>query len=262
MVNLEELKFKYFYNGLDVPYELKNGGILNIKPILVKDYPYFESAKQILLIPKNEINDIEIIKKSYLEFMFDLLKTSDVYVEYFLTICKLCFGYEKVACDEKNKKSIYLCDENQIVKYIITHKEFDDIIKIILNQNDASYDNRYVSPDVRELMQTYYNTINKDIRTPEFEEKKAYVTSQTGISLSDINNMTYRYFDLVYTSSLNSELYLTQKIIQSSEKYDVKEDIKHPLFQQKKDPYSEIFEETSILQSKGFSGANNLNLPN
>ena len=53
-----------------------------------------------------------------------------------------------------------------------------------------------------------------------------------------------------------------QKIIQASEKYDVKGDIMHPLFQQKVDPYSEIFEETSILQSKGFSGTNNLNLPN
>lgn len=262
VVNLEELKLKYFCNGLDVPYKLKDGNILNIKPILVQDYPYFESARQILIIPKNEINDIEIIKKSYLEFLLDLLKESESYIEYFLIICKLCFGFEKVACDNKSRKSIYLCDENQVVKYIITHKEFDDIIKIILNQNDASYDNRYISPDVRELMQTYYNTVNKDVRTPDFEEKKAYVTSKTGISLDNINKMTYRYFDLVYTSSLNCEMYLTQKIIQASEKYDVKGDIMHPLFQQKVDPYSEIFEETSILQSKGFSGTNNLNLPN
>lgn len=263
VVDLEELKLKYFCNGLDVPYKLKDNNILNIKPILVQDYPYFETAKQILEIAKNEINDIEVIKMSYLEFLLKIiLSQSDMFVEYFLSICKLCFGFDKVATDKMHYKNIYLCDENRIVKYIISSKDFDDIIKIILNQNDANYDNRYISPDVRELMNTYYNTINKNIRIPELEEKKAYVTSKTGLSLNELNKMTYRFFDLVYTSSLNSEIYIAQKMIQCSEKYEVKEDIKHPLFEKKTDPYSEIFEETSILSSKGFSGANNLNLPN
>ena len=155
-----------------------------------------------------------------------------------------------------------MCDENEIVQYIITPKDFDEIAKIILNQNDSNYDNRYINPEVRELMESYYKVKAKDFRSPTLEERKAYTTSRTGISLAQLNEMTYRYFDLVYNASVNSEIYMTQKMVQCSEKYEVKQDVKHPLFEQKKDPYSEIFEETSILQSKGFSGANNLNLPN
>ena len=44
--------------------------------------------------------------------------------------------------------------------------------------------------------------------------------------------------------------------------YDVKEDVKHPLFEPKKDPYAEIFEDTSILGEKGISGADKLNAQN
>ena len=53
MVDLENLELKYFCNGFDVPYKLQNGGILNIKPILVKDYPYYEYSSSILEIRKN-----------------------------------------------------------------------------------------------------------------------------------------------------------------------------------------------------------------
>ena len=60
-INLEELELKYFCNGYDVPYKLKDNRILNIKPILVKDYPYYEVAKLILELPKNEVNDIKVI---------------------------------------------------------------------------------------------------------------------------------------------------------------------------------------------------------
>ena len=44
--------------------------------------------------------------------------------------------------------------------------------------------------------------------------------------------------------------------------YDVKEDIKHPLFEPKKDPYEELFTDTSTLASKGISGAENLTAMN
>ena len=94
------------------------------------------------------------------------------------------------------------------------------------------------------------------------EEKKAYVTSRTGIDINTINEMTYRYFDLVYSSSVNNDLYFAQKMVQCSYKYDVKEDVRHPLFEPPKDPYAEIFEDTGILGEKGISGADKLNAQN
>lgn len=263
VVDLKELELKYFCNGIDVPYKLKCDKILNIKPILVKDYPFYEFAKQILEIEKNEINDIEIIKMSYLEFIFHILNKNQVYINWLVTLCELCFGYGKIGIVLKNNKQcLALCDEKETIEYIITPKEFDEISKIILNQNDSNYDNRYISPEVKELMSEFYKAKYNNLRTPTIEEKKAYVTSKTGISIIDLNEMTYRYFDLVYDSNLKSDIYITQKMIQCSEKYEVKEEIKHPLFEPKKDPYAEIFEDTTILGEKGISGAENLNALN
>ena len=264
VVDIKELELRYFCNGYDVPYEIKNGGILYIKPILVKDYPLYESSKGILEINKNEINDINIIKMSYLEFLFNLINVDIIYNNGLIEICKLVLGYEKIAIGvHNNKKCLLLCDEENTVKYIITSKEFDDIIKIILNQNNANYDNRYVNPEVRELMEEYYKVRYNNIRTPSLEEKKAYVLSKTGMNLNQINDMPYRLFDLIYNSCINSEIYFAQKMVQCSYKYEVKEDVKHPLFEPKKDPYAEIFEDAGILKEKGITGAdglNNLNL--
>ena len=69
MVDLETLELNYFVNMDNVPYELKDGGLIYIKPILVKDYLRYSWAKEILSIEKNEINDIEIIQMSYLDFL-------------------------------------------------------------------------------------------------------------------------------------------------------------------------------------------------
>ena len=68
---LEFYEINYFANGLDIPYKLKKGEDLSIKPILVKDFLRYDYAKEILLISKNEINDIKIIQESYLDFLIN-----------------------------------------------------------------------------------------------------------------------------------------------------------------------------------------------
>lgn len=262
-INLEEIELKYFVNGFDVPFQLKNGGILNIKPILVKDYPYYEYALPILEIRKNESNDIEIIQMSYLDFLLKvLIKNDEESKNRLLTLCDLCFGYSQIGSgvDNKNKSCLYLCNESGVIQKIISSKEFDDIIQIILNQNDSSYDNRYISPDVRELMNEYYKVKYKDVVTPTLEQRKAFVCSKTGMLFKQLNEISYREFDLIYNNALNSEIYIGQKIIQGSYKYDVKEEIKHPLFEPKHDPYSELFKSTGTLANKGISGAENLGM--
>ena len=263
MVDIKDLELRYFCNGYDVPYKVKEGGELNIKPILVKDYPYYETSKTVLEIPKNESNDINIIKMSYLEYLINIININETVKNSFVKLYELCLGYSQIGIiKHKNKYCIALCDEDEIVKYIITPKEFDEISKIILNQNDAHYDGRYVSPDVKELMNEYYKVKYSNTHSPSLEEKKAFITSKTGIDINTINEMTYRYFDLVYSSSVNNDLYFAQKMVQCSYKYDVKEDVRHPLFEPPKDPYAEIFEDTGILGEKGISGADKLNAQN
>lgn len=260
-IDLEELELKYFCNGFDVPYKLKNGNIINIKPVLVKDYPYYEYAMPILEIRKNETDNIEIIQMSYLDFLLKkLLPVDNESKNRLITIISLCLGYDyvSVGVDKNNKSCLYLCDSKGEIQQIISSKDFDDISKIILNQNNSSYDNRYVSPEVRDLMAQYYKVRYRDVYTPSLEQKKAFVCSKTGKTFKDLNEIPYREFDLIYDSAVSSEIYIGQKIIQGSYKYDVKSDVRHPLFEPKHDPYSELFESTGVLANKGIGGANQL----
>lgn len=263
MINLEELSLKYFQNGFAVPYKVKKGEPLLIKPILVKDYSLYEMSKGILDIDKNSMDDIEIIQMSYLRFMDYLIKSDKRYSNMMMTIFELCFGEKNIYFSLDNEKTvIVITDNDKNIKTIINQKEFDEIAKIILNQNDPNYDNRYISPEVKELMEEYNSIKYKDVNSPTFEERKAFVCSKMGKMFSEINNMTCREFELIYNSSVNSEIYIGQKIIQGSYKYEVKEDIMHPLFQKKVDPYASIFEDTNVLSGKGINGAEQLNMIN
>lgn len=260
MVDLDKLKNFYFCNSFDVPYDLKKGNTILIKPILLKDYPIYEWSKQILEIQKNEINDIKIIQMSYLDFIINVCFNSIPYAkEQLQTLLNLCLGVEYISFGvDNNKNCIIVCDKDGIILNVINHKEFDDISKIILNQNDYKYDNRYINPEVRELLNDYYKIKYSNIHSPTLEQKKSFVCSKIGKTFSDINNMPYREFDLMYNSALNSEIYLTTKITEASYKYEVKEQTIHPLFTKDKDPYEEAFESSDILASKGISGAEQL----
>lgn len=150
---------------------------------------------------------------------------------------------------------IIFCEENGTVKYAINAKEFDDISKIIISYNDINYNEIEVSDEVKELAQTYYKTKYKDVHSPTLEEKKAFVCAHTNKNFNDLNNLAIREFELLYKSCLDSEQYFAEKIIQASYKYDVKENVIHPLFRKKEDPYAEIFTSPSTLSSKGIVGA-------
>lgn len=266
MVNLEMLEKLYFCNSLNVPYKLKKGGEIEIKPIKVKDYPIYEIASEILTYNKNESTNIEILQMSYLEFLVKYIFTmenGDEKIQDLIWLAKNCLGYDYISIEvDKNKPVITLCKEDGTVEKIINRKEFDDIKKIILNQNNPKYDNRYISPDVREMLNEYIKVQYKDGYIPTLEQRKAFVSSKTGRTFAELNELPYREFDLVYDANVNSEIYIAQKIIQGSYKYEVKEDIKHPLFSKPHDIYSELFKDTSVLSGKGISGAEQLNMIN
>lgn len=252
MVDIKSLELQYFINGLPIPFKVKKGDDILIYPITVKDYPIYEWAKSVLTIQKNDINNIEIIQMNYLQFLVEVMFTNNEKTESQLrNIINLCLHEDYVAFAYDNGKNcIAICDSEGIIKSIISPKEFDDMIKIILNQNDSTYDDRYISKDVREAYEEYCKLKYKNISNPSLEKKKGFVISKNGYSLQEINDMAYRMFDIVYHACVDSEIYIGQKIIQGSYKYKVDNDIMHPQFQKDSDPIAEMFSDAQAFENK------------
>lgn len=257
MVNIE-LYEQEFANSEPIIYTLKKGGNIKITPIQLKKYFNYENIVNIFTMEKNEFGSIEFIQMSYLEFLSCLTFSDNLYSDAvkqaIIDFAKLCLGYDKVAFDkDKNKMCLLLCDEKGTIEKVIKPKEFEDIKKIVLYQNDPSYDDREISQDMKQIMKEYYELKYKDMNIPTLEQKKAFVSSKIGKTFKELGELPIREFELVYQSCVDSEIYIAQKIIQGSYKYDVKEDIPFPLYEKKKDPFEEVLNGKSGLS--GISGA-------
>lgn len=264
MVDIETLTLLYFQNDKPCPYKLECGYILYLYPIKVKNWSIFESSIPILKIDKNQINDINVIKNSYLWFLKNyVFKNDETNIEksklanIFYYSMKEKYIY--LTNDNNDKPIVILANKDNTIKGVINQKEFNDIIKILLFQNIKNYDDRVVNPEVKELMNDYYKIKYADSKVPSLEEMKTYVVSKNGMSMKKINNMSYRTFSQIYEHALNDVLYIGRKIIQGSYKYKVDGDVLHPLYEKPKDKYEELFTSTDVLANKGIVGTEQLN---
>lgn len=252
MVDIEQLTELYFSTDEPVPYKLKCGVEILIHPVKVKDWAIFCSNLGILNIEKNETNDINIIKMSYLEFLANNIEQNSTILYNLCVIAKYSLHEDIISIEEDNgKKYLAILNEDTTVKYFITSKEFDDIRKIILFQNIYDYDDRYISPDVRELYDEYIKAkSDPNQEDPTLERKKVFVMSKTKNSIKEINEMSYRMFYQLYLTNVEIDLYYARKMVQTSQKYDVKEDVVYPIFMKKKDKYDGFFLSGNSVENK------------
>ena len=225
----------YFCNEEPVPIRTKdNGYTLYISPVKVKDFNKYINSLEVLRIDKNRIGDVKIIQMSYLQFLMDYVLADERYQLMLYNILSLSLGDNYGYKISKKDNKCYLCvtlDDEVVTK--ISSKEFNQISEIIQFYNDKSYDDRVISDDLQKVMDDYYSIKFRNQHYPTLEEKKAFVSSKNGMTLNEINQMSYRYFDFVYNSCVSNDLYFAQKMIQASYKYKVDKDVIHPLFEEK-----------------------------
>lgn len=270
MVDIDKLELMYFQNDEPIPYRLKNavskdgsvsqdGYNLFIKPIKVKDWSVFNNCIDIIMHELQDYNSVEIIQMSYLEFVLDVLLEQACDEEIsenafkLSTILSMSLGvYEARKGMFRNKPCLTLHDESGLAIALITPKEFNELKKIILFQNIINYDDRYLSPEIKNEIAEYEKIkySNDNIVNPTLEKQKVFVISKTGISMKDINDMTYRTFTQVYNYNVNVDLYFAQKILQASQKYDMKEEAIHPLFKKEEDRLKSAFVSKSDFEGK------------
>lgn len=253
MVDIEQLTMLYFENDKPVPYNLKCGEEILIYPVKVEDWAQFELSIPILKIEKSETDDIDIIQMSYLSFIKMLIDgdSKDIYSSMLRTILENSLKLNNIMLMPQGNKITIVGGLKELKPFIIIEpKEFDDIKTIILFQNIYDYDDRYISPDVRQLYQDYLATVKSDAIDPSLERKKIFVISKSGIMMKDLNKMSYRIFNQIYINLVETDMYYANKMLQASQKYDVKDDIIYPLFVKKKDKYADLFVSKSSVENK------------
>ena len=105
-VDIGFLREVYFTFDKPVPYKLKCGSILQIKPVLLEDSMIFTSSYGILDIDKNLSTEVEVIQMSYLQFLMDrVIPFVEHSKQQLVNICLLCLGFEfpYIDLNEKGK---------------------------------------------------------------------------------------------------------------------------------------------------------------
>ena len=193
-----------------VPYILQDGE-LTIYPILVKDSALFLSSVDILNIDKNSSSDVRAIQLSYLGYLAEyILNTkADASNIKFSNIMSLCLGIHKWQIRRTDKNKYVLIDSDK--NLIITAKQFDEIIRIILYQNILHYDDSYIDSDLRNAMYEQDKLSSKDIIIPTTERKMAIISSHCGILKQQQIEMTLRSHQLLFEEVCNEVEYSALK---------------------------------------------------
>ena len=222
-------KFIEPYVAFDRPVEYEG---FKIYPIKVKDYYDFVNNYLILKLEKNKIPDVKIIQMSYLQFISDVLIPSDsMYATSLGTILLLCLGMTDPMLQRDDKGKPYLQDDDIVIK----PNHFEEIMRIILYQNDARYDDEYINPDLKKAMQDMDKLKAKGKEPPNLERRIAIVTAHTGVLKKDLLEMTLRSFDALFSEVVGEVEFLTTRALilysGQAEKAD------HWLFPKKKDKF-------------------------
>lgn len=236
-VDIELLKLAYFALDEPVPYKLKTGQEILIKPIMVKDSMLFMASVDVLKIDKNSLGSVEAIQASYLKFLQKMIFPSNgIMVQKFLNILDLCLEL----------KGIYLCNDEMERTFIqtesgivISAKEFDDIAKIILYQNLPDYDDKYINPDIKKSMQEVDRLKNKDYESPDFERQIGIIESHTGILKEQLLKKTWRSFQILFREVCGEIEFYTVRpaaiAVGAGDKVD------HYIFKKRKDKFDGYF---------------------
>ena len=230
-VNIDLLKTAYFPFDKAVPYKIGDK-VIEIKPVKLVDSALYSASEPILKIDKNSINDVKIIQMSYLQFISDVLIPGDpIYATSLGTILLLCLGMTNPMLQRDDKGRPYLQNDDIVIK----PNHFEEIMRIILYQNDARYDDEYINPDLKKAMQDMDKLKAKGKELPNLERRIAIVTAHTGVLKKDLLEMTLRSFDALFSEVVGEVEFLTTRALilysGQAEKAD------HWLFPKKKDKF-------------------------
>ena len=204
---LEHMKELYF----DKPIQYKD---LLIYPVQMKDYLEFHWLSSCLLIDKNSIPDINIISMSYLNFLYYMSATNDEPYIYMVKML-LCMVLHM---DFDEEMSFYV-DENDKAFFKVRgiaydSSDFDEIVKIIFEQNCITPIDNTIQKEVRDALQKAeeFKMQQTKQKMCSLEEQMICVLISTPLKLEDIYELTIRKFEKILRrvdAKLHYQIYLS-----------------------------------------------------
>ena len=253
-VNIDLLTQQYFTFDLPVPYSLKCGKKIYISPVNIKNSNLFRFSTPVFMADKDSIPDPKIIQMSYLQFISDvLINNNDDFRILLGNLLVLCLNLKSpnLLKDEMNRPYIY--DNN--LKISITHKEFDDIKRIILHQNLLRFDDEYISPDIKAMMNRVDKIKHGNVVEPSLERKMAIITAHCGLSKKDQEEYTMRSHQALFNECVGEVEFTTTRpvtlIFGGKNKFD------HWIYKEDKGKYAGYMVSMGEYK-KSFGGANQI----
>lgn len=264
-INIDYYRDAYFIFDKPVPYKLKCGATIEIKPVKMTDSMIFLSSCGILDIDKNRSSDIEVIQMSYLKYLYAKLFQVEAFKQQMVNICILCMGFTIpfIRLDDKGKAilvNLEIYDNENGEKDIreifsITAKEFDEIKKIILYQNIIDYDDSYIDPELKANMAEMDALKARGVEAPNLERKIGIISSHTGITKSQQMEMTLREHTQLFEEVIGEVEYISLKGVAT---YGGKSDDVRWVYRKSKNKYDEYI--TSVEKyNKSMGGDGKVN---
>ena len=178
---------------------------LSLHPVKIKEVQEFYWAVECLALEKSASTNLKVLRMSYLDFLITLMmEYEDLKFELnftpndlkmkFSLLCELVFKVENIEFRQTEFNTFELIFDNTIT---INGQEFDEIKKIIAEQNAIDLTDKFVNPEVRKKMKETREFIRKQNQgksAPLDQQIIAYHCA-SGLSYDAIDELTIYQFN-------------------------------------------------------------------
>lgn len=166
---------------------------LNIYPVKMKDADEFYDAVQCLLLPKNDFQQPEIIRMSYLFFLLTISQndSGQEILDKLISLYRLVFQTEEIQIS-MNEKGMVLIIVDGVT---LNERDFDKIKTIISEQNLIDLDDEFIDPGTKKAIQEARAFIAKrKTRQADFEQQIIAYHCKSGLPYHEIEHLTLYQF--------------------------------------------------------------------
>jgi len=166
---------------------------LSIYPVKMKDADEFYEAVQCLLLPKNDFQQPEIVRMSYLLFLLTMAQNEDGYIllEKLIALYRLVFKTEDIQISI-NEKGMVLITVNGISLH---ERDFDKIKTLISEQNLIDLEDEFIDPDTKKAIQEARAFMTKrKTKQADLEQQIIAYHCKSGLPYHEIEQLTLYQF--------------------------------------------------------------------